>query len=440
MAALGVLIPFYNLYWIFIANVSLCNAINRQLERLGSPKRAPVALAIVTCIFQLVPYVNLVVGPFLWAIHVIFVDRAQSVMEGLLAAESARVRGEPAPVPQQASTQRGLLVGLAAPVGVGAAWCAIMIAVAHKPNSPPPAGADVGTLISIPSGAAGTPAPFSIDETEVTVAAYRLCVQSGPCFEPDRTAMTYGTATCTYAETGHDDLPIDCVTLEEARTFCEWVGKRLPTEKEWEFALRGSGSDDYPWGKDDGSGSRAGCWDKPGPCPVRSYAADRSRFGIYDLVGNLREYTSTPYAPPGEPLSDDFAVKGGSYESYRAETADSRSSTMADLEASTRDGFRCAKDGMVGKTPPAPPPSSTLGSASPTDTPAATAVAMAQPDAGSPGVAGAIVAPVRATTGAAPKCNCVPGDPLCSCLGSSPKASPPAQPPATKGYVTAVPY
>jgi formylglycine-generating enzyme required for sulfatase activity len=77
---------------------------------------------------------------------------------------------------------------------------------------------------------------------------------------------------------------------------------------------------------------------------VGSHARDRSPFGVLDLAGNVKEFTSTPYSRPGDEsvLTDDFATKGGSFASYDA-TSDEREAEMPSISSDTEKGFRCAK-------------------------------------------------------------------------------------------------
>jgi len=77
-------IPFYNLYWYFIASVGLTSALNRALASYGSPKRASSGLATAAAIMQVIPYVNLL-APFLWIPFMLNVESAKR--------EYARVSG-----------------------------------------------------------------------------------------------------------------------------------------------------------------------------------------------------------------------------------------------------------------------------------------------------------------------------------------------------------
>jgi hypothetical protein len=73
-------IPFYNLYWIFAANLGLADAIDYTLGASGSPHRTPRGLVTTACILQVIPYVNFLIAPFFWFFAMLAVDKAKSAM------------------------------------------------------------------------------------------------------------------------------------------------------------------------------------------------------------------------------------------------------------------------------------------------------------------------------------------------------------------------
>jgi formylglycine-generating enzyme required for sulfatase activity len=145
-------------------------------------------------------------------------------------------------------------------------------------------------LVSLPT--------FSIDQLEVTNARYRRCVQAGVC-PPLPTPPPWYCAPNTdlacdqyNTEPAYDDYPA-LVSGPAARAYCQWVGKRLPTEAEWEKAARGSDGRYYPWGNE---------WDESRVTlllrlePVGSHPAGVSPYGALDMVGNAEEWTGSRYA------------------------------------------------------------------------------------------------------------------------------------------------
>jgi NADH:ubiquinone oxidoreductase subunit 6 (subunit J) len=73
-------IPFYNLYWFFMASIGLCEAINRTMVAQGKPPKAPKGLAIASSVAQVVPYCNYLVAPILWTVFMFMVDGARREM------------------------------------------------------------------------------------------------------------------------------------------------------------------------------------------------------------------------------------------------------------------------------------------------------------------------------------------------------------------------
>jgi iron(II)-dependent oxidoreductase len=163
--------------------------------------------------------------------------------------------------------------------------------------------------------------------------------------------------------------PVNCVDFNQAKTFCEWQGKRLPTEAEWEKAARGTDGRIFPWGNELADCTKAVMNDQPfvegvmGPgCgsgttqPVGSKPAGASPYGVLDMAGNLWNWTNDWYADdyfqnsptnnPQGPSSGEYKVIKGSDWGMRvsAELASTVRFNYAPLGQGYLIGFRCAKD------------------------------------------------------------------------------------------------
>ena len=209
---------------------------------------------------------------------------------------------------------------------------------------------------------------FAIDRVEVTVAAYRACVQAGGCAP--------APLTLSDPRLLRPALPITSVTWGEAAAFCAWRHARLPTEAEWERAARGPDGRVWPWGNvlrpsafnhgrfavpDDANSSDLVALIRPDAsdgaaflAPVGTHPEGASAEGVLDLAGNAMEWTADWYRPeppqtmstinPRGPAAGGLRVlRGGSWRqppffartTYREPTApDTRSAEI---------GFRCAR-------------------------------------------------------------------------------------------------
>ncbi len=151
---------------------------------------------------------------------------------------------------------------------------------------------------------------FRIDKTEVTVAAYRECVEAGRCAR-DTFVTKSDVNRCNWGSSDRDDHPMNCVNWSGADTYCRWKGQRLPTEEEWEKAARGTDGRKYPWGNEGfGKTKVANIADRnttfgwalksyddgyEETAPVGSYPRGASPYGALDMAGNVYEWTSSWY-------------------------------------------------------------------------------------------------------------------------------------------------
>jgi formylglycine-generating enzyme required for sulfatase activity/tRNA A-37 threonylcarbamoyl transferase component Bud32 len=233
---------------------------------------------------------------------------------------------------------------------------------------------------------------YCIDKTEVTVSSYERCVREKGCLisPPTRNLLNGQEATvwapyCNRED--HPDHPINCVDWYQAETYCHWIGKRLPTEAEWEYAARGNDGRLYPWGNALPNSKRLNACggecvemgqreldDRLRPqhalypdsdghettAPVGSYPGDASPFGVLDLGGNVSEWIADwygQYSPgsevsPNGPISGTMRLTRGGNWFFGIEGLVRATTRIPDdpNQRRVRLGFRCARDLVSGST------------------------------------------------------------------------------------------
>ena len=192
---------------------------------------------------------------------------------------------------------------------------------------------------------------FYLDRTEVTCAAYaaflrdlkdarlreKLLPTGWKLDEKGLPALAEAAAA----------LPVSGITYEGAAAFAASLGKRLPSEDEWERAARGNLGLKFTWGNDwvDGNAVVDG---KPGPAPVGTTPNDRSAFGVMDLVGNVSELCATYLdgkSVKGLPKQTEQVVRrGGNFKEPADEAANDWRYVIGPTARSELVGFRCAMD------------------------------------------------------------------------------------------------
>lgn len=150
---------------------------------------------------------------------------------------------------------------------------------------------------------------FQMAKTPITFGQYNECVQVGACTPPhvaDGKCSIFKSSTEGYINDSHllpksfqgDTQPVVCVDWDQASEFSKWIGGRLPSEAEWEYAARSAGKYwKFPWGNDGPTCERAvfsfgapGCG-KHSTWPVCSKPKGNTEQGLCDMVGNVAEWT-----------------------------------------------------------------------------------------------------------------------------------------------------
>ena len=185
---------------------------------------------------------------------------------------------------------------------------------------------------------------FLIDAHEITNREYAAFVHATGHTPP--TTWTGG-----HHDSKKDNHPVTFVTSEDAEAYAKWAGKRLPTAEEWEKAARGPDGRVYPWGdtfdpykaataeSDMHAISGAMC-DLTSATRIMTAEGDVSPYGVRDMAGNVREWTSTP--SPADPKM--AMIKGASWVDLSVNARAAHKEYIPKAGYGHIVGFRCVKD------------------------------------------------------------------------------------------------
>jgi serine/threonine-protein kinase len=197
---------------------------------------------------------------------------------------------------------------------------------------------------------------FWIDQTEVTNKQYMTCVNEGACNQPSNDSSFRRDSY--YGNPDYDNFPVIYVSWYAAASYCNWAGRRLPTEAEWEKAARDGDRRIYPWGNATLQCSLAN-YDNPlGSCGVDTLAVGnrergKSPYGVLEMAGNVWEWVNDwydfeyySYSEASNPLGPDSGlyrvIRGGAWSSIPYDIRSSNRGVEVATESYDDIGFRCA--------------------------------------------------------------------------------------------------
>jgi formylglycine-generating enzyme required for sulfatase activity len=194
---------------------------------------------------------------------------------------------------------------------------------------------------------------YFIYRTEVSIEQYMACSIAGPCTAPQELFAGSGSSfQADYYSPTFAQFPVVWMTWDQASTYCDWAGGRLPTSAEWEYAARGTEGYLFPWGVEPPNGTQANVYLPPDNLtnikfnpsgiakPVDSYADFASPFGVLNMSGNVWEWVAdSADSDPNQKVG-----RGGSWWIRSALSSPVIEDLDFPTETGSAVGFRCVID------------------------------------------------------------------------------------------------